>query len=58
MMIISQWTSDNDSKNRKITMEIVIMIVVDSVYAVNLKIWRKKIFSFFVVVVWCSIIAQ
>jgi hypothetical protein len=51
MMIISQWTSDNDSKNRKITMEIVIMIVIDSVYAVDLKIWRKKIFFFFVVVV-------
>jgi hypothetical protein len=38
--------TDNDSKNRKITMEIVIMIVIDSVYAVNLKIWRKKNFFF------------
>jgi hypothetical protein len=35
-------------KIEKITIEMIIVIVVDSVYAVNLKIRRKKFFFFFV----------
>jgi hypothetical protein len=43
--------TNRDSKNRKMTTEIEIDIVINSVYVVSFKIWRKKIFFFFSVVV-------
>jgi hypothetical protein len=46
-----QYTADSDSQSRKIMIEIAILMIVDSIYAVCFIIWRKKIFFFSVVVV-------
>jgi F0F1-type ATP synthase assembly protein I len=49
-MMISNGTVDRDSKSRKMTKKIVIVMIVDSIYAVCFIIWRKKKFFFSVVV--------
>jgi hypothetical protein len=46
-MMVDSRTVDRDSKSRKIRLKIEIEMMVDSIYAVYLIIWRKKIIIFF-----------